>query len=301
MKAALEIISPTVAKDMLERNGMNRKFSTTTAERYAADMRDDQWVNNGQGIILSEDGELLDGQHRLRAILISQKTVSMMVVRGVPKGSFVTMDSGKSRNLADLLSIEGYAHANTLSGVARSVYAYAGGASQSYNPTKATLNGFVSKHSYLKDVAALVHRDNKRFPRVPLAAVLFLGNEGRNLDEEVEAFVEGVLYGEGLRKGDARHTLREWLLGERMRSRNKVATQSIFAATARAWNAYAQGKELSQIKALGTPTHRSLNIFGFGQYRYPEVPDIQERSKDASMKNIRQYHAKRAASKEATA
>lgn len=108
MKAAVEIITPHIAKEMLERMETNRPLSDTTAKRYARDMADGRWNNNGQGIVLSEDGTLLDGQHRLRAVLISQATLAMLVVRGVDKRTFITMDSGKTRTLSDVLAIQGY-------------------------------------------------------------------------------------------------------------------------------------------------------------------------------------------------
>lgn len=286
MKAALEIISPAVAKDLLEKNTTNRSISEKTAGRYAADMKAGRWINNGQGIILSNEGELLDGQHRLRAIIASGTTLSMLVVRGVAKETFATMDSGKPRSLADVLGIEGHVHTNTIASVARSAFAYAAGTTQNYIATKATLNAFVANHPYMVEVVRDVSKVAKVFPKTPLSTILFLGNERRFLDVEAAEFIDGVVFGEGLRRGDARHTLREWISAERVRGRGVLRTTTVLAATARAWNAFASGKELAVIKGLANPTQQSLQIFGFERSTYKDVPDVATKTKEVRAANM---------------
>ena len=277
MQAKVEIVTVAQAKELLERNTLNRAISRATVERYAADMKSGRWNNNGQGIVISATGNLLDGQHRMHAIVQAQMPISMLVVRGADPATFITMDTGKPRNLADVLSIEGHVHTNTLAGMARASFAYASGAQFSYSPTTATLEEYIKKHPYMLDIASMVGAKARRWPKAPLAAVLFLGNESRNLDEEVKNFFEGVIYGEGLWKGDARLTLRDWLAAQRTHDRGRrgvVRTETVFAAVGRAWNAFAAGKELTVLKALDKPTRNSLPIFGFDRTLYQEVPDV---------------------------
>ena len=107
MRADIEVVTLAMAKEYLERRLPNRTLSESTAARYASDMRDGRWINNGQGIVFDEMGNLIDGQHRCRAIILAQMPVTMLVVRGAPAKAMETMDTGKSRSLGDVLQMQG--------------------------------------------------------------------------------------------------------------------------------------------------------------------------------------------------
>lgn len=286
MQAKVEIITPAYAKQLLDQNPSNRKLSETTINRYAADMKAGAWTNNGQGIVITPDGALLDGQHRMHAVLRSQREIAMLVVRGVPPEAFVTMDSGKARSFADVLSVQGCVHVNTLASLSRLSFNYAAGANLRYTPTKTTLHEFVQQHPYAQDVAKLMGNAKLKMPRSPLGAVLLLGNHRRNLDDEVVEFIDGLESGAGLFKGDARLALREWVNQQKLRERGQLTSQTLFAATARAWNAFASGKELSVLRALDAPTRVNLPIFGFNREDFADVPDIAERRQEVRRSNL---------------
>lgn len=273
MKAQLEIITPAIAQRLLEANPKNRPVSEYTVERYADDIINGRWKQNGQSIIVSSDGELLDGQHRLSAIIKAAKPLGLLVVRNVDPDSFDTIDSGKARSVSDVLAIRGHANNHVLAGAARLSYIYASGATMSLNPGRVQITDFVERHAYLNEAARLTRQRKLRFPNAPLAAVLFLANEGRQLDEEADEFVDGIITGADLARGDARLALREWETAERMRSRGKISTRAAFGAAARAWNAYAAGKSLTVIKSIQNPTRLTLEIFGFQPSLYDDVPD----------------------------
>ena len=290
MKAEVEIISVAQAKEYLERSAPNRFLSETTALRYADDMRNGRWQPNGQGIVLAPDGSLLDGQHRCRAIILAQRPVAMLVVRGVDPAAFATMDTGKARTLGDVLSINGVKNSVKVASIASAVYNYASGLSFSTHPTKATLYAFARKHPYLSDIASAVtsHRFNLIPPKV-FGGVLALANESRNLDKEVADFIEGVGIGDRLWKGDARLTLRNWVSAKKMSAtaRHGLSSLEYLGPTIRAWNAFATGKELERISVPNvTITRDTLPIFGFDQTLYPDVPDLAEKNADVARSNL---------------
>lgn len=100
-----ESISPSLALALLERNTHNRPISDERVQVYARDMRAGVWQDNNQGIAFGRDGKLYDGQHRLWAVVESQATVRMLVVRGLPPEARETIDQGRSRTLSDTLQI----------------------------------------------------------------------------------------------------------------------------------------------------------------------------------------------------
>ena len=98
-------ISPSDAKFLLEMNQKNRAISDDTIRRYSADMVDSCWKDSASQIQISSEGNLLNGQHRLRAILSSNTSQILTVTEGVPEDSFAVMDVGRGRSAADALSV----------------------------------------------------------------------------------------------------------------------------------------------------------------------------------------------------
>lgn len=72
------------------------------AEAMAAAMRRGQFMTTHQGIAFTDDGELLDGQHRLKAIQIYGQPVEMLCVYGLEKAAFAFIDIGVKRSVSDV-------------------------------------------------------------------------------------------------------------------------------------------------------------------------------------------------------
>lgn len=65
-----KVVTPAMATKWLEEgNTHNRKVRDSVVMRYAADMKAGRWKQTHQGIAFNGDGTLLDGQHRLFAII----------------------------------------------------------------------------------------------------------------------------------------------------------------------------------------------------------------------------------------
>lgn len=99
-------VTPTIAAQWLETMKHNRKLSTINVEKLVQQMKNGYWVFDGSPIKFNRKGELVDGQHRLWALIEADYTADFMVVRGVPEEAFLTMDTGKSRGFADMLAIK---------------------------------------------------------------------------------------------------------------------------------------------------------------------------------------------------
>jgi len=112
-----KVITPEFAKEVLEkRNKINRAILQGTVNSYAKQMREGKWKTNGEPIIFSEEYEveedgvkrnvrfLLDGQHRLAACVKCGIPFLVLVVSGLPKEVFDSIDTGKVRAGKDALS-----------------------------------------------------------------------------------------------------------------------------------------------------------------------------------------------------
>lgn len=107
MQISVETITPEKAQEILDKNiKINRKVRSHSVEVYAQMMKQGNWQLTHQGIAISDNGELLDGQHRLMAIIKSGVTLEMMVARGLHDQKFNVFDRGIKRNDADVLGID---------------------------------------------------------------------------------------------------------------------------------------------------------------------------------------------------
>lgn len=112
-------VTPTIAKEWLAKMPLNRPLSDFDVRKYARDMSRGRWHFTGEPIKFDSDGNLIDGQHRLQAVILSGVTLRILVVRGLATESQHAMDSGRKRSAADALSLNGYANTTTLSSAAR--------------------------------------------------------------------------------------------------------------------------------------------------------------------------------------
>lgn len=103
----VETIGPARAKAYLEKNTSNRPLRKTRVAKYARAMSSGEWRVTNQGIGFNCDGSLLDGQHRLHAIIEAGVPVRMAVTRGLDRESMFGIDVGATRNVSDIARVAG--------------------------------------------------------------------------------------------------------------------------------------------------------------------------------------------------
>lgn len=128
LKHVTIFISPELARDMLRfssrgiinKENKNRKLSRTKVKKYAEAMKKSQWCLTGEPIIISADGEILNGHHRLEAACEANVGFIAPVTYNVTDDlSFAHIDVGNMRSRAQVLEMAGVTvSANVLSRVA---------------------------------------------------------------------------------------------------------------------------------------------------------------------------------------
>jgi len=103
----------------LDTQANNRNLSPKTVTAYARDMKKGAWRFDGTPIRFNRSGNLIDGQHRLSAIIESGKTQKMVVMWNLANETQDVMDSGRSRNIGDTLKLHGYKNWTALGSSAR--------------------------------------------------------------------------------------------------------------------------------------------------------------------------------------
>lgn len=99
-------VTPIIATDWLSLNYEGqRKLRRATVSRYAREMMQGRWIgDNGQCIVFSSDGWLVDGQHRLHAVIKSGCDVEMLVIHSSRTAEEImsTIDVGDKRSAHQL-------------------------------------------------------------------------------------------------------------------------------------------------------------------------------------------------------
>lgn len=99
------LIDPEMAAQFLDLNMPNRSISPKTVKKYVDDINNGTWRRSPQPICFDTNGKLIDGQHRLTAIVLSGKAQPMVVMRNCPIECTCHLDSGRARSVVDRIRI----------------------------------------------------------------------------------------------------------------------------------------------------------------------------------------------------
>ena len=124
VRSRVQTITPARAAELLAANSTNRPVSKAVVRGFAEAMRRGEWMVTHQGIAFDTRGVLVDGQHRLAAIIEADRPVELTVFTEVGEGTFDVLDIGKRRSAADVLAIEGEKSSTMLAAMVRAVWLY---------------------------------------------------------------------------------------------------------------------------------------------------------------------------------
>lgn len=101
------LVTPAMAQEWLDNSNIgNRRLRAWWAIALAAAMTRGEWILTHQGIAFDQNGRLIDGQHRLRAIIASGQPCMMFVFTGLDPRAFMAIDTGVKRSTADTTGLE---------------------------------------------------------------------------------------------------------------------------------------------------------------------------------------------------
>jgi len=105
-KAQFMQVTPDMAREWFQLSGGNpRGFRKHWAQYLADALKRGEWLLTHQGVAISESGVLIDGQHRIWAIMNTGISATLLVVTGVPDESALVIDRGLKRTYADVIGI----------------------------------------------------------------------------------------------------------------------------------------------------------------------------------------------------
>lgn len=246
-------VTPKLASEMLSRNSRNRPLSATRVNALALAMREGRFSFNGDSIRFGTDGVLLDGQHRLAAIVASGVSQMQCVIRGLNPKVFATIDQSAKRTGSDVISMMGGKNTHRVSSTLQFMLAYERGdiSTAGWNrvPPDVIQQEYPRRADALARAVGCVGTGMTtavgRFGSV-LAGIYCLVE--RDHREDIEAFVNDLTLGIGLSAGDPALLLRERLIADAAQPRARLMPGYAAAIIVKAWNAYAAGLKVGVLR-----------------------------------------------------
>jgi len=250
---ARAIITPEVAQQLLEfNNTRNRSVRKSQMDFLTGQLKNGKFVFNGETIVFGDDGNINNGQHRLRSCAQSGVPIDVLLCFGVPRERFTTYDQSSRRTPGDVLSIEAHVNAIKLAATLRQIdNYYAGGMGKAHANADRSIRGDNSYVLELRDKYKGVEPCVKRcagFPRYTVAtlaaALLWLfSREDADATEQFFKIVEDTTQA-GERHDpvmfEAATKLRKWLTTNALGNR-KAPSSVVANIWIKAWNAYRTG------------------------------------------------------------
>ena len=105
---AIVDITPELAHQLIESNfSDNRTLSWEHVKRMAADMKAGLWVLSNDAVCIDEYGRLINANHRMNAVKLSETTQRFVVVWNMPLSSAQRLDVGRKRTMHERITIAG--------------------------------------------------------------------------------------------------------------------------------------------------------------------------------------------------
>lgn len=292
-----ENVTPAMAEKYLSTNlEKQRHIQKSKVDLFAGMMSAGTFNGlNGETIkfsvnVKAKSHVLIDGQHRLAAIVSSGKPQKLLIIRGLPSDAFITLDQGTIRTVEHYYQIAGKANPKVCSQVAKWLYYSEYGRTPLSWRGKgaAPIPGLVAqwgleKYPDIPDVVGHINDYLCQFQRKGLGTKNHLAycyylwqKNDEHLAYDIARFLAS---GEGS-VPQTIHSLREWLMQEGRADKDRALPGSkrgakVINALNTAWNAVQDGKKnIKMFARLVSKFEKDLGRITQGCDAIPATVDV---------------------------
>ena len=276
-----QLITPSIAAKYLEANISNRRVKMPVLIQYANDMLNGRWKEDtGETIKISKTGVVLDGQHRLMAILKSKCCIYLTVVTDLEDSVFDVLDTGSRRNSSDIFKVKGVKQENIIPSTI-GIYNLLSsgrkfGAQKHYNATNAMLlEQYFEDEKFWQSVARQSSSWYKAFAKI-LPPSFIGGFYAYFLDlnhDQANSFMSQLLTGTGV-TNNVVVLLRNKLMQDKM-STKKITTNLKFALIIKTWNYFIKNETPKILKYDGIQEEYPTAISSYTSKHTPQPSLLQ--------------------------
>ncbi|BCH20141.1 hypothetical protein [Mesorhizobium sp. L-2-11] len=239
-------LTPEMAFDLLNHNQQNRPLQDRHVNRIASQIMAGKWKFNGDTIKISDTGDVLDGQHRLFAVIEAKTAVETVIIRGVARDAFSTIDTIRAvRSGADVLAINGASrYRTTISSALMWLIRWQRGCLPKFRDPRNKIENSDIEAAWAAhpDMEKAVERAMQLRGLGNPAVFAFVYYVMGNLNEAVaERMMETLEDPAGVPIDDPFYALRAWLLSENRKRREPLDCVAVIIKAA---NAAAKGRKV---------------------------------------------------------
>lgn len=266
---SLEVVNvtPALAVKWLENTEFQRPLNQRHVNYLVSQLKAGKFRTNGETIILC-DGKVLDGQHRLWMVIEANEAVEMAVAHVRDESTFTTIDTGRTRSAADIISIT-VGDKEMPSSVRMAAAAACkiclscvdGRYSQIYQReiTNETVSQFIEKHPVIIKITEQLRGMFKTGHGVTISHIVALVLQvNSGFPDVMQTFVEPLATGEMLVQHSAVWAFREKCKTFPLPSDFRIKTDRL-AVLFKAWNAHVTGQSVKTLRySAGTEAPPTL-------------------------------------------
>jgi len=256
MRVELVKINKTVAEEMLKNNDKNRNVKPRIVAQYVADMLKGQWKENtGELIKISKTNRLLDGQHRLMAIIKADIELTMYVAFELEDSIFDVLDIGAKRSDSDIFTIAGAKYASIIPSIIRLSNILNDGGKSSHNSnsflkqtSQSVLKEFNDNEDYYINISAKSVVFYHQFAKIMSPSLIgsFIIHFNSKSSADCELFFSELCTGQNV-TNQVIYLLRNKLIEDRTGT-SKMDREHKNALIIKAWNFYRLRQDIKVLR-----------------------------------------------------
>jgi len=262
------VVTPEEARLWLDtKRSKNRPISENAVSKYAQQMQQGLWVDNGKGLCFGKSGNLLDGQHRLSACVRANKPFDTTITWGVPDEYFDTIDDCNTRSMADVLHIRGESNPTLLSAGLRFLWLYVRGEIEHKDLrrgqvcTKQLLQATLEKNPKIRGSVKFYNLLKARPGGLLISAGMAIGLhylfslvDEKKADEFFNRFQSGL----ELTDDNPVYILRNKIIAAQKDTSTMLTNSARYYYMVMTWNAYVKGTYVKRL--VFTPENAQIDI-----------------------------------------
>lgn len=264
-------VDPTLAAILMETNDGNRKIQPRLVDKYAKEMAAGRWKLTGQGISVYEDGDgtihLINGQHRLLAVIKSGATVELLIIWETGREVFNVFDQGGNRTMGSVLGLKGWTEPNVVGALGVVGLLYEKHPDVRWNANRLLTRGETEAYIDEQDPDlikqaishhnALTKRKTAGFKTGTwYAGYAFLVMKHSAHGDRFLEMHEPLVHGAGMHRDDPRLALRNYLVNQQRPKHPDWARQVNVAIAIKAWNYHLAGVTREYLRFTKPPVPR---------------------------------------------
>lgn len=245
----MESVTPEKATEWLKKNNSNRPLSRRNVERFAEAMKRGEWKLNGEAIQFDTNGKLINGQHRLNAVVVSGIKIQSYIARGLEPEDYYTIDQGKARSIGDVFAVAGEKSYTILASTCRLSYIIDFGNEKSIQSTAKLMTDYLEANPGLRDSVATVRGFSNvdfRYPPSPFAAMHYQCS--RKSKKAADEFFKLLCIGEGLTRFHPANRIRVLITEIQSKRTAAIKADDLCLLLAKCWNAWRSDQEVRLLK-----------------------------------------------------